>query len=50
MLAIDDALDVYLIRNFTYASNQYTLHIAGGAMDEGETPEQAAQRELEEEL
>lgn len=41
---------LYLTQEFTYASGEYSLEVPGGMIDEGETPEQAAQRELQEEL
>jgi len=41
---------LYLTREFTYGTGEYSLEVPGGMIEEGETPEQAAQRELHEEL
>ena len=47
---MDDAGNIYLSREFTYASNEEKIEAAGGSIDEGETPEEAAIREVKEEL
>jgi ADP-ribose pyrophosphatase len=41
--------DLVLVRQFRPALGTYTLEFPAGAIDPGETPEQAARRELEEE-
>jgi ADP-ribose pyrophosphatase len=40
---------VTLIRQFRYATGGYILEVPAGKLDPGETPEQCAQREVEEE-
>jgi 8-oxo-dGTP pyrophosphatase MutT (NUDIX family) len=42
--------NIYLSREFTYAANDYKIEAAGGTSDPGETLEDAAIRELREEL
>lgn len=50
VLAVDFDKTVYLTRNYQYAvDEELIVTSAGGAIDNGETPEQAARRELEEE-
>jgi ADP-ribose pyrophosphatase len=39
-----------LVRQYRYIQNEVTWEITSGAIDENETPEQAAQRELSEEI
>jgi 8-oxo-dGTP pyrophosphatase MutT (NUDIX family) len=41
---------VYLIREYKYAIGRTSIEVASGAMEEGESPLAAAQRELHEEL
>lgn len=50
VLPIDDQGFVYLTEEFRYALSKNSIETAGGAIDLGEEPLQAAQRELEEEL
>ena len=45
-----DSATVVLVRQYRYLQDEVTWEIATGAMDENETPEQAAQRELREEV
>ena len=47
---IDENRNIYLIREFTYGTNQYSLEAAGGVIGEDETPEDAAIRKVREEL
>jgi ADP-ribose pyrophosphatase len=49
VLAIDDAHNVHLVREFKYALGRDSLEVISGGIDEGETPLAAAQRELREE-
>jgi 8-oxo-dGTP pyrophosphatase MutT (NUDIX family) len=42
--------DVYLIREYKYAIGRTSTEVASGAMEQGESPLAAAQRELHEEL
>lgn len=46
----DDEGNIYLTEEFTYATNKYSVEVAGGGIDEGENPEEAARREVKEEL
>ena len=41
---------VYLIKEYKYAIGRTSIEVASGAMEEGESPVAAAQRELHEEL
>ena len=41
---------VALIRQYRHPASRYLLEVPAGSLDEGETPEQGAARELEEEL
>ena len=45
-----DSATVVLVRQYRYLQDEVTWEITTGAMDENETPEQAAQRELQEEV
>lgn len=49
VLALDEAGRVLMVRQWRYAVGQETLEITAGSVDPGETPEQAARRELREE-
>ncbi|ABP50113.1 NUDIX domain-containing protein [Pyrobaculum arsenaticum] len=44
-----DSGEVYFIKQYRPALGIYTLEIPSGVVDEGESPEEAARRELEEE-
>jgi ADP-ribose pyrophosphatase len=48
-LAIADNGDVWLIREWKYALGRPTIEVISGGMEPGETPEEAAHRELREE-
>lgn len=50
VLAADDEQNVFLTDEFHYAVGRNTLETVSGGIDEGETAEQAARRELQEEL
>lgn len=50
ILPLDDEGFVYLVRQFRYAVGKECVETAAGAVDEGEEPEEAARRELREEL
>src|SRR5215831_8696618 len=46
VLAIDADDPVFLVREYKYAIGRDSLEVVSGAMDDGETPLAAAQREL----
>jgi ADP-ribose pyrophosphatase len=50
VLPVDDAGFVYLTDEFHYAIEQDSIETVSGAIDDGETPIDAAKRELKEEL
>ena len=50
VLAVGDEGEAYFIREFRYALGRENVEVAAGAIDEGESPEEAARRELREEL
>lgn len=50
VLAVDHDNQVYLTSEFHYAVGRVTLEVVSGGIDENETAEQAALRELKEEL
>ena len=50
VLALDDDGFVYLAEDFRYAIGRESIEVVGGAIDEGEEPQEAARRELREEL
>lgn len=47
--ALDDQMNVYLVRQFRYAYHDETLELPAGKIDEGEEASTTAMRELEEE-
>jgi 8-oxo-dGTP pyrophosphatase MutT (NUDIX family) len=49
VLALDDEGDVYFAEEYKYAFQDVTLEVISGGIDEGETPLEAAKRELREE-
>ncbi len=50
VIALDEQRQVHLTREFHYAVGRITLEGVSGGIEEGESPELAAQRELAEEL
>lgn len=50
VLPLDEEGFVYLARDFRYAAERETIEVVGGAIDEGEERQEAARRELKEEL
>lgn len=49
VLPVDRKGNVYLVRQYRHAVGEYLLEAPAGLMEEGETPEEAALRELREE-
>ena len=49
VLALSDQQEVFLVREYKYAIRRPSLEAVGGGIDPGETPLNAAQRELKEE-
>ncbi len=49
VIPLTEAGEVVIIRQYRFGTQQVELEIPGGVIEEGETPEQAAVRELEEE-
>ena len=49
-LPVDDAGNIYLVREYCYAVDRIDLEVAGGGIDQGEEPLAAARRELREEF
>ncbi len=50
VLAVDERARVVLVRQYRYPVDQHLWELPAGRRDEGESPEQAARRELEEEV
>jgi len=46
VLPMEDNHDVYLVREFKYGIGEQTLEAVSGAIESGETPEQAGLREI----
>ncbi len=49
-LVLSDNGEVTLLRHYRHGIDDYVLEIVGGGVDEGEAPEEAIRRELEEEI
>ncbi len=49
VVAIDDEHNILLVKQYRYAVGKCILEIPAGSVDPGETPEEAARRELREE-
>lgn len=49
VLALSNQQEVYLVREYKYAVGRPSLEAVGGGIDPGETPIEAAKRELKEE-
>jgi 8-oxo-dGTP pyrophosphatase MutT (NUDIX family) len=49
IIALDEHMEVILVKQFRPPLNNYCIELPAGLVDEGETPEQAAIRELKEE-
>lgn len=49
IVALDDDNNIYLIGQYRYTNNNFSIEVPCGHIDKGETPLQAAKRELTEE-
>lgn len=49
IVALDSRKNIYLVREYYYAIEQYGLQVPSGGIDEKETPLETAKRELKEE-
>ena len=50
ILALDENLSVFLVRQYRHATRKYLLELPAGSLEPGERPEDAAVRELQEEV
>lgn len=50
MIALSDHGTMYMVRQYRIAVRQYMLELPAGLIDPGESPSQAAERELQEEI
>ena len=49
VLAVNDRREVYLVKEYKYGIERYSTEVVSGAIESGENPLEAAQRELREE-
>src|SRR4051812_21485581 len=49
VLAVNEQREVYLVKEFKYAIDRPSIELISGAIEDGESPLDAAKRELEEE-
>lgn len=49
IVALTDKNEIFLVKEYAYAIDDYTISLPSGAVDEGESPLEAAKRELMEE-
>ena len=49
VVAVDDEINIYMVRQFRYAIGRAVLEIPAGKLEKGEDPLEAAKRELSEE-
>jgi len=49
VIALDARDDVLLVKQYRFGTGEFTLEIPGGMCDPGESPQQAARREMQEE-
>lgn len=49
IVALDEKKDVLLVRQFRHATDKELLELPAGGIDPGETPEETARREMQEE-
>jgi 8-oxo-dGTP pyrophosphatase MutT (NUDIX family) len=49
VVALDDDRNIFLVKEYKYAVERETIEVISGGIDEGETPLEAAVRELHEE-
>ena len=50
VLAVNDRREVYLVKEYKYGIERFSTEVVSGAIEDGESPLQAAQRELREEV
>ena len=50
IMALTETDELLLVRQFRYAVGEETLEICAGLVEEGESPKEAAEREMQEEL
>ncbi|MCL5411213.1 MAG: NUDIX hydrolase [Patescibacteria group bacterium] len=50
VIAVDKERHVYLLKNYQYAIEKFSLTVAGGSINKNEEPLDAAKRELKEEV
>src|ERR1041385_8704004 len=50
IVPIDDEGNIYLIKEFAFGTEQFEITVPAGGVEDGETPLEAAKRELREEI